>query len=432
MHLLVFDDDDRIVRFMALVADQRGWTVATAGRESDFHALFRARRPDAIMLDLQLGASDGIEQLRFLHREYYRGEVVLMSGFDARVLAAAQQVGDSLGVRIAAIVEKPARAARVRAVLEAVERHMRRAEPGATPLPGASVAGAPSGAAADAAETGAAVTPEAVARGLAAGEMELHLQPIVPGTRQSALQAEALIRWRHPRHGLIAPDLFVPVAEQDDAVIDGLTRWVVQTALGCYRELDARGMATRICVNVSGRNLRALDFPDQIAALLDEARVPAGAIGLEMTESVAMADVGATADVLTRLRLKGFALAIDDFGTGYASLEALRRMPFSTLKIDKAFVADMASSCDSLAIVTSVIELAHNMGLDTVAEGVEDAESAAVLRDLGVAAMQGFHFSRPLPFGAFTSWREAWPDRGAPIVAEPACVGPPSGALIIT
>jgi EAL domain-containing protein (putative c-di-GMP-specific phosphodiesterase class I) len=158
---------------------------------------------------------------------------------------------------------------------------------------------------------------------------------------------------------------------------------------------------------VSGRNLRSLDFPDQLAALLEQSGTPPAAIGLEITESVAMHDVNATADVLTRLRLKGFTLAIDDFGTGYSSLEALRRMPFSTIKIDKGFVADLRDSRDSVTIVKSIVDLARNMGLTTVAEGVENETVADLLIALGVDSLQGYYFSRALVFEQFHPWLRA-------------------------
>jgi EAL domain-containing protein (putative c-di-GMP-specific phosphodiesterase class I) len=149
-----------------------------------------------------------------------------------------------------------------------------------------------------------------------------------------------------------------------------------------------------------------------LAALLEQRGAEPGSIGLEVTESVAMHDANATADVLTRLRLKGFTLAIDDFGIGYSSLEALHRMPFSTVKIDKGFVAGLGGSRDSLTIVKSVIDLARNLGLTTVAEGVENETVADLLIGLGVDALQGYHFSQPLRFEQFHAWLLARLDHG--------------------
>jgi EAL domain-containing protein (putative c-di-GMP-specific phosphodiesterase class I) len=392
MRLIVLDDNESVTEFMATVASRRGWHVSTATHQAEFRALVNASPPDAIMLDLQLGESDGIEELRFLHSQSYAGAIVLMSGFDSRVLASARQIGDALGLSVTAVLEKPARAARVGEVLALIERH-----PPASPL-AAEAAPAVAG----------AVTAQDVAAAIEAGCMELHLQPIVAARGHDVSRAEALIRWRDPVRGLVQPDDFIPAAEADDTVVDRLTMWVAESGASQYRQLAALGAPVQICINISGRNLRALDFPDRMAALRDRMALPEDAIGLEITESVAMHDLDATTAVLTRLRLKGFSVAIDDFGTGHSSLTALRRMPFSAIKIDKSFVKDVLTSSDSLTIVRSVIQLAHDMGLSSVAEGVESVEVVRLLTGLGIDGLQGFYFSRPLPFDRFVTWLQEW------------------------
>jgi EAL domain-containing protein (putative c-di-GMP-specific phosphodiesterase class I)/CheY-like chemotaxis protein len=421
MRLMVLDDDDGISSFVAAVARQRGWSTQVAAEAARFQAMFHAGRPDAIFLDLQLGSSDGVEQLRFLHRAAYAGQVVLMSGFDTRVLAAAQDVGDSLGLAIAAVIEKPARAARVAAVLQQIQRHL-----------SAAAAAAPVVAAAPAPPAARDITPARIAAGIAAGELELHLQPVVVPADRSTRGAECLVRWRHPTAGLVLPEDFIAIAESDQVVIDQLTQWVIEAAATHWRGLAARGLAVRLCVNVSGRNLHSLDFPDQVAAVLARLAVPPDAITLEVTESVAMRDLEATTDILTRLRLKGFGLAIDDFGTGHSSLAALRRMPFSILKIDKSFICDLVRSQDSLIIVTSLIQLARSMGLTSIAEGVESEEVAARLTELGIGGMQGYHFSRPLPFDAFAAWLEARKRPAAPAPAARVWAGRAAPAPVTT
>lgn len=392
MRLIILDDNEAVTEFMAAVARKRGWHIATATHQSEFRALVNAAPPDAILLDLQLGESDGIEELRFLHSRNYAGAVVLMSGFDARVLASARQIGDALGLTVTAVIEKPARAARVGEVLASIERH-----PAASP---AAAAAAP--------VIAGAITAQDVAAAIEAGCMELYLQPIVAARGHDVPRAEALIRWRDPVRGLVPPDAFIPVAEADGAVIDRLTMWVAESAASQYRQLAELGSPVQVCINISGRNLRALDFPDRMAALRERMALPVDAIGLEITESVAMHDLDATAAVLTRLRLKGFPVAIDDFGTGHSSLTALRRMPFSAIKIDKSFVKDVLTSSDSLTIVRSVIQLAHDMGLSSVAEGVESMEVERLLTGLGIDGLQGFYFSRPLPFDRFVTWLREW------------------------
>jgi EAL domain-containing protein (putative c-di-GMP-specific phosphodiesterase class I)/CheY-like chemotaxis protein len=398
MQLIVLDDDEAIADYLASVAVACGWGVHAVQQDDAFQRLVTTSPPDAIMLDLQLAGSDGIEQLQFLRANHYSGAIVLMSGFDARVLSSARQVGDSLGLNIAAVLEKPARAGRVREVLAQIAR--------------APSAGAPS-AAANLPDPGA-ISADDVANAIEAGRMELHLQPIVGAANLGVKRAEALIRWRDPARGLVGPDQFIPVAEQYSDLIDRLTMWVAETGVAHYQRLAALGSGIQICINISGRNLCSEDFPDRMADLLERHAVPQGALGLEITESVAMNDLDVTTSVLTRLRLKGFPVAIDDFGTGHASFTALRRLPFSAIKIDKSFVGELETSKDSLTIVRSVIQLARDMQLTSVAEGVGSADAARRLTELGIDGLQGYYFSEPLPFTGFASWLKDWPGaRGA-------------------
>ncbi|HTI80782.1 MAG TPA: EAL domain-containing response regulator, partial [Acetobacteraceae bacterium] len=387
MRLVVLDDDAATIEFVATVARRRGWHVDAVTQPPVFRALIKTTPPDAILLDLQLGASDGIEQLRFLDACNYRGSIVLMSGFDARVLASAQEIGDSLGLSIAAVIEKPARISRIERVLDAIEQ-----SPAKPPIDAKPEAARPR-----------AISPHDIDDAIASGQMALHLQPIVSASG-AVERAEALIRWWDPMRGPVLPDAFIAVAESDGALMDRLTMWVAETAAQHYRRLADSGDPVQICVNISGCNLRDANFPDHMAALRERMSVPWGGIGLEITESVAMDDLDATASVLARLRLKGFAVAMDDFGTGHSSFIALRRMPFSTIKIDKSFVLDLLTSNDSLNIVRSVIQLAHDMRMSSVAEGVETADVARRLIELGIDALQGYYFSEPLPFESFVTW----------------------------
>jgi EAL domain-containing protein (putative c-di-GMP-specific phosphodiesterase class I)/CheY-like chemotaxis protein len=396
MQLVVLDDDKAVADFLASVGVGCGWAVHAVEHEDEFQKLVSASPPDAIMLDLQLATSDGVEQLQFLHDRHYTGAIVLMSGFDARVLSSAQQIGDSLGLNVVAVLEKPTRPVQVREVLAQIAR--------------APAAGLP--AAADGQPASAAISADDVAQAIRAGRMELHLQPIIAATSRAVKRAEALIRWRDPSRGLVGPDQFIPIAEQDGAVIDRLTMWVAETGVSHYQRLAEMGSGIQICINISGRNLQSQDFPDRMAGLLERYSVPQGALGLEITESVAMHDLDATASVLTRLRLKGFPVAIDDFGTGHSSLITLRRMPFTAIKIDKSFVSELETSKDSLTIVRSVIQLAHDMGLASVAEGVGTADAARLLTELGIDGLQGYYFSEPLPFNGFAAWLKDWAGAG--------------------
>ena len=394
MFLIVLDDETRIASLIATLARERRWTVGVATSGTDFQSLYSAKVPDAIMLDLRLGSSDGVEQLRFLQARNYRGAVVLMSGFDQRVLASAQQVGRSLGLRIVNVLEKPARVTRIRDVLKELETQL---EPLPVLDPTDSHAPEPD-----------SIRPEGLAEAMDRGEMELYLQPILNAANLSVVRLEGLIRWRPPGHGIVLPDKFISVAERDPAVIDRLTFFVIKTALEQYLRLRENGCAVPIAVNISGMNLRSLDFPDRLAELVAQAGAPPSALALEITESVAMRDRGPIIDILTRLRLKGFELAIDDLGTGHSSLEALKEMPFSEIKIDKSFVMDALKSRTSLAIVTSIVDLAGRMGVVCTAEGVESDDIAVLVTNLGIDHLQGYFYSRPIPFGNLVVWLSTW------------------------
>ncbi len=396
MRLVILDDNESLTSSIAAVARRRGWDARSVVRGDEFQKLIVAAPPDAIILDLQLTESDGIEQLRFLHSVGFSGAIVLMSGFDARVLASAETIGASLGLSIVAVIEKPARAARVHAVLATIEQ-----APDATASPTTNVRPPLRG-----------VSANDVADAMDYGRLELHLQPIVSAKGRAVMGAEALIRWQDPVLGQVSPEQFIPAAERNARLMDRLTMWVAETAANQYRRLAERGSPVQLSINVSSQSLRSPDFPDRMAAVLARVSAPPGAIGLEITESVAMRDLDAMAAVLTRLRLKGFPVAIDDFGTGHSSLTTLRRMPFSGLKIDKSFVAELETSNDSLTIVRSVIQLARDMGLSSVAEGVTTSNAASLLTELGIDGLQGYYFSGPLPFEGFTAWLDGWSGDG--------------------
>jgi EAL domain-containing protein (putative c-di-GMP-specific phosphodiesterase class I) len=187
-----------------------------------------------------------------------------------------------------------------------------------------------------------------------------------------------------------------------------LTDWVIGAAVRAWKHLLDLGVSTPIAVNVSPLNLHDLAFPDRIAKKMAAAGMPAEHLCLEITETAASSDPARMMDVLTRVRLKGMRLAIDDFGTGYSSLKALRQLPFSEIKIDQSFVADMTTSSDSRAIVKAIVDLAHNMEMAAVAEGVDSEMKARMLEEMHVDALQGFLIARSMPVEQLPMWLTAW------------------------
>lgn len=235
-------------------------------------------------------------------------------------------------------------------------------------------------------------------------ELIVHYQPIVDLRTGRPLRAEALLRWGHPRHGLLGPDDFIPAAEQSD-LIKPLTLWVLNEALGQVHTLKKAGIDLGITVNLSGRSLVDPDLPDATAQLLSSWGVPPDLLTLEITERSILA--GEEDEALHRFRQMGVRLAADDFGTGYSSLVHLKRLALDEIKIDRSFVSDIAVNLDDAAIVRSTIDLAHSLGVRVVAEGVEDAQTWELLLAMGCDFVQGFFVSRPLPGSELGLWLRA-------------------------
>lgn len=237
-----------------------------------------------------------------------------------------------------------------------------------------------------------------------AGELELHYQPKVTLAGEGATSVEALVRWRHPKKGLVPPGDFIPFAEQT-GYIGEITRWVLRRAIEQCGNWQLNGSRVRMCVNISARDLRqGEELVQFISARLAEAELPAGMLCLEITESALMEDPGIAQSTLRRLRELGVATSIDDYGTGYSSLAYIKQLAVTELKIDRGFVAGMEADQRNAAIVRSTIELGHNLGLTVVAEGVETEHELAQLRRFGCDAAQGFLFARPMSAPAFERW----------------------------
>jgi diguanylate cyclase (GGDEF)-like protein/PAS domain S-box-containing protein len=246
----------------------------------------------------------------------------------------------------------------------------------------------------------------------AAGQFVLHYQPCVALRTGEVVRVEALIRWQHPRFGLLPPDQFVELAELSGA-IQPMTRWVISEGLAAVKTWRDAGFPIGLAVNLSVRNLYDPDLVDHLQwALLDHG-VRAGDLVLELTETELMDDPSLAREVFTAFGDLGVNTAIDDFGTGYSSLTYLRDLPLQEIKIDKSFVAEMHRRSDEFTIVRSMIDLGHNLGLEVVAEGVEHADDLQLLRRLGCDLGQGYHFSRPLPLDELLVWLEQWEKAGA-------------------
>ncbi|CAN7492090.1 putative bifunctional diguanylate cyclase/phosphodiesterase [Acidovorax delafieldii] len=235
-------------------------------------------------------------------------------------------------------------------------------------------------------------------------ELRLYLQPKVPLHGQPGLAAEALVRWQHPQRGLVPPMQFIPFAEQT-GFVRHLTLWMFEEVARLLADPRTQGLPLRVSVNLSTRDLLDPELSHRLAEILARHGVAASAFCLEITESAIMDDPQRAEAMLNRLSEQGFKLSIDDFGTGYSSLAYLKRLPVDELKIDKSFVMGMETGEDDAMIVRSTIDLAHNLGLTVVAEGVETAAILERLRVLACDEAQGYHIARPLPVDDFLAWQ---------------------------
>jgi EAL domain-containing protein (putative c-di-GMP-specific phosphodiesterase class I) len=240
-------------------------------------------------------------------------------------------------------------------------------------------------------------------RAIDEGELLLYYQPQADMRTGRVNGVEALVRWQHPQHGLLGAGEFVPPAEQG-GLIEPLTRWVMAAALAQCGRWQLEGLRLPVAVNVAAGCLLDPRFPDQVAQMLAERQVPAGLLTVEITESAIMTDPARAREILTRLGELGVRLLLDDFGTGYSSMAYLRALPVHQLKIDRCFVTQMHDEASDQAIVRAVLSLAGNLGLEVVADGVEDRGTWAALADLGCDTGQGELLGRPMPAEELAIW----------------------------
>jgi EAL domain-containing protein (putative c-di-GMP-specific phosphodiesterase class I) len=364
--VVVLDDEAMIRQLVAEVAQTCGWESFDTGDPDVFEAEVRRQRPEAVVLDLLMPNVDGIEVLRELATLLTNIPILILSGMDGRLLESTMQLGQARGLTMAGCIQKPFRAETLRSLLQKISTGL--------------------------GEISEKMLDEAVEH----DELELHYQPYLDLQSRRIVGAEALARWQHPQRGTILPSAFIPMAEKSE-LIGKVTDLVLAKAIAQAAVWNERVATLDVSVNLSARSIRDIAFPDQVLRLCRKHSLDPARIVFEITETAAMQDPVMLMDVLTRLRLKGFRLSIDDFGTGYSSLAQLRRLPFSELKVDLSFVSTMMTSRDSEIIVRTIIDMAHNLGLRTVAEGVETSVILEHLRELDCNIAQGYFIGRPMP-----------------------------------
>ena len=393
VRILMLDDEPFMLKLIGRLLANLGFTQVTrcdSGRAALASLDSSNKPPDLILLDLNMPEMDGLEFVRHLVERLYSGSLILVSGEDERMLQAAVKLVQAHKISVLGHLRKPVKPEALSALLE-------KWTPSSPARPGAAkkVYGAD--------ELRAAIDN---------GELVNYYQPKVAVATGEVVGVETLVRWRHPQDGMVFPDQFIGVAEAH-GLIDDLTRAVLTGALAQAKVWQDAGWVLRVAVNVSMVNLASLDFPDFVAGLAAQAGVPPQGLVLELTESRLMRDLRAPLEILTRLRLKRFRLSIDDFGTGHSSLAQLRDIPFDELKIDQSFVHRAWTDETLRAIYDASLGLARQLGIQVVAEGVEDWADWNLLRRTGCDLAQGYFIARPMLAADFPGWMEDWQERAS-------------------
>ena len=393
MRILVIDDDP-FARSMAVkqLAALAIHDVELA--DSGQAALSRLERGepgfDALIVDLNMPGMDGVQFLRHLARRRFRGGLLLVSGEDDRILRSVAKLAAAGRLRLLGTLHKPFARERLGQALGA--------------LPSFADTNVMQ-------EAGRTYAAQELRDAIAAGQLVNHYQPQVRLGDGGVAGVEALVRWRHPSDGLVFPSAFVPLAEQS-GLSDALAHAVLAAALRAARQWREDGLELRVSVNLAMDNLFALDLPETVLSAAVAAGVPVDCVVLEVTESQVTRDLNKLLEVATRLRMKLVGLAIDDFGTGFSSLAQLRDVPFDELKLDRGFVHGASADPALLAILKSTLDMARQLGLRTVAEGVEDRADWDCLRALACDLAQGYLIARPMPADDVPAWASEWLGQG--------------------
>lgn len=355
---------------------------ATDGR--DALKILLAHKVDVALIDLEMPIMDGIELLRSIAQEKCVKSVIILSAKDPILIASVGTMAEADGLHVLGTFQKPLQRDLLETSLLRFVRDLKSCEP-SEPLPHSDVTVIDLCAALDADDITLAYQPKLTVQGL-----------ILRGV-------EALARWKHPHKGTISPGVFIPLAERH-GLIDTLTRELLVKAFKQKRTWQQMGLRFHLAFNLSPLSLADPGLSDWLSELAQEYSIPPDEVTLEVTENALLGELACAIRTLARLRLRGFNIAIDDYGTGFANAQQLSRVPATELKVDRSLVHHVATRPQQRTILASTVDLAKNLSLITVAEGVETIEDYRILMELGVDQVQGFYFSKPLYPDDLVEW----------------------------
>jgi EAL domain-containing protein (putative c-di-GMP-specific phosphodiesterase class I)/CheY-like chemotaxis protein len=390
LNFLVVDDEVFIRKLIIRVLGKMGAEadkVSASENGADALALLddTPQAPDIILCDLNMPDMDGVSLMRHLATRKFRGGIILVSGEDQRILQAAEDLARAHDLNFLGALAKPV-------TPEGLQKLIAQYDPQASQRTE---------------RAGVELSAEDLKTAIDNKDIFVVFQPQVSATTRELMGVETLARWIHAEKGFIGPDIFVHLAEET-GLIDDLTELVVDLAVKQGAEWLADGRDIKISVNISVDNLNNLDMPEYLGNKCAEAGMDSRNLVLEITESRLMEDIITPLEILTRLRMKGHELSIDDFGTGHASMEQLKRIPFSELKIDRAFVNGAHRDPGTRAILKASVDLGKSMNMLIVAEGVEDQDDWDLVEQLGCDIVQGYFSAKPMPAADIEGWLEGW------------------------
>ncbi|AJQ95036.1 EAL domain-containing response regulator [Gynuella sunshinyii] len=384
LRVLVVDDDPLLLEMMIdILNDLKVNKVTTCeGGATALARIDSGERYEVLLLDLNMPGMDGIEVLRNLSQRQYGGALVLLSGEDSRILNTAQRLAHAQNLRVLGSLAKPVTAEQLHQKLLTLQP----ASGGPSKQPIEQVP-----------------LHELLTLGIGARQITPYYQPQVRITDGRVSAVEVLARWHHPKRGWLMPASFIGLAEEQ-GLIDELSWVVFDKAISQLGKWLQNGYDIAMGLNLSSESLTVVNLPERIDNLVRKNNVPPNHITLEITETRLMQNLTYSLDVLTRLRLKGFGLSIDDFGTGYSTMVQLHKIPFTELKIDRAFVHSASDDSTASAILESSAELGRKLNMTIVAEGVEDQSDWNKSANAGCDLVQGYFIAKPMSADQFDIW----------------------------
>lgn len=382
--LLVLDDENDVAATICMIAATAGYDTDHTDDPDVFLERIDSWAPTHVIVDLKLGGRDGIDVIHQLARMDCGTALIIASGLGGRILDSAARAAAENGLQLLGSLAKPFSRS---ALLDLLAADVSRSTSPETSSSSSSQAN---------------TNVRQLADALHAKELTAYFQPKISCANGDVLGFECLARWPQQDGSIVLPDSFISLAEET-GLIHELSKQVYDYALANLAS-RAQGIGLKLALNLSLHNLNDKTFPNWLLEKCQEHGVEPEQVILEVTETASMNNPLTILENLTQFRIRGFHLSIDDFGVGYSSLVQLARLPFSELKIDQMFVKTLANSEESQKIVKSVVSLGHSMGLNVVAEGVEDLWALEFLHHIGCNEAQGYFIARPMDNLAATAW----------------------------